>query len=217
MKIMKILKTVGMVVAGLVLALTVFLNLFMAYIMIAPDDLPKPFHLTYSYSDGQSTTAENPSPSSAEAVHNVEPAAQPVVHTEPVTQPTSSGPLLVEVKPGEGFMVETGTKIVNLADQTGRKYVRATVVLEFAPPDLEYYSMEGEEKTAYKETFDEHIAAKQPVIDDVIVTLLSQKSYESIYTAEGKEALRLEILQNVSTRLPEYKIISVYFTEFVVQ
>ncbi len=47
--------------------------------------------------------------------------------------------------------------------------------------------------------------------------LLSTKTFEDLYTAEGKERLRLELIQVISQRMPEFKLLSVYFTEFVVQ
>jgi flagellar FliL protein len=50
-----------------------------------------------------------------------------------------------------------------------------------------------------------------------VITLLSTKTYEDLYTADGKEKLRLEILEILSEKLHGLKIISIYFTEFVVQ
>ena len=114
-------------------------------------------------------------------------------------------------------MVDTGTKIINLVDQTGRKYLRVGVVLEFAPPDPAYFSMVEEEKAAYLTTFNENMELKLPVINDIIITLLSSQTFESVYTAEGKEMLRQKIQEQINKQLPEYNVIFVYFTEFVVQ
>jgi len=50
-----------------------------------------------------------------------------------------------------------------------------------------------------------------------VITLLSTKTYDDLYTADGKEKLRLEIMNDLSQRLPDLHIISIYFTEFVVQ
>jgi flagellar basal body-associated protein FliL len=38
-----------------------------------------------------------------------------------------------------------------------------------------------------------------------------------LYTATGKEALRGELIQKLQGMMPEFKIIGVYFTEFVVE
>jgi flagellar FliL protein len=56
-----------------------------------------------------------------------------------------------------------------------------------------------------------------PAINDSLITLISSKSFEQINTAEGKEMLRLEIMDLVNSRLTEYHVIAIYFTEFVVQ
>jgi len=114
-------------------------------------------------------------------------------------------------------MVDTGTKIVNLIDPSGRKYLRVGIVLEFAPTDLRYYTMEVEEKTAFITTFNEEVNARLPIMNDVIITLLANQSFESVYTAEGKENLRKSLMDTINTQLPEYRVIFVYFTEFVVQ
>ena len=72
-------------------------------------------------------------------------------------------------------------------------------------------------KEAYTTTFKEELNTRLPVVNDIIITLLSTKKFDQIYTSEGKEALRQEIMQAINSRLHEYKVIQVYFTEFVVQ
>lgn len=136
-----------------------------------------------------------------------------------------------EIKPGQGVMFDTGTKIVNLAEPSGRRYIRADIVLEFAPDDIAYYLTPvepaaetsggeggaGTVEQTYTEKFKTELEDKRPLIDDTIITLLSSKSFESIYTAAGKEQLRKEIMTLLNARMPDYRIIFVYFTEFTVQ
>ena len=90
-------------------------------------------------------------------------------------------------------------------------------MLEFVPHDLAFYTMEGEERAAYVEAFKEEINSKLPVINDIIITLLSNQTFENVYTAEGKEALRKQVMEKINQQIPEYRVIFVYFTEFVVQ
>jgi flagellar FliL protein len=114
-------------------------------------------------------------------------------------------------------MIDTGTKIVNLVDPSGRKYLRSTIVLEFAPKDLRYYTMSEEERLAFLETFKADVDTRLPVINDVVISLLGSQSFESVYTAQGKEDLRKAIMDRLNGMLTEYRVIYVYFTEFVVQ
>jgi hypothetical protein len=183
------------VVSQTILVITALISLFTAYVIFAPDQLPKPFHLVYD------TSAVNPVLEIA-----------PVVVEQPIAMPEEHVFL-----PGEGVMVNMSTKIINLVDPTGHKYIRLTVVAEFAPDDPEYQALPEEEKAAYLTTFQDKLNARMPIMDDTVITLLSTKTYEELYTADGKERLRAEIMNGLSSKLPDLHLLSIYFTEFVVQ
>ncbi len=195
-RIIKILNAISQTL----LIIVAFISLLTAYIVFAPDEFPKPFHLVYAES-----TYVQPSVVVGEA---------PVATAAPME---TVAPPTPEPIPGEGVMVNLSTKIINLLDPTGRRYIRVTIVVEFAPDNPEYASLGEEEKTTYLNSFQEKLNSRTPIMDDAVITLLSTKTYEDLYTAEGKEKLRLELMQTLSQRLPDLKIISIYFTEFVVQ
>lgn len=188
---MNIVKLLPKILLGLVLFILVATNLAIAYIIFAPDTLPKPFYFLYM------TPSQLTPTSSPEGEHTEETVA--------------------EVKPGQGLMVDTGSKIVNLVDPTGRKYLRVGVVLEFAPSDPEYLSLPEEERVAFINEFNTEMESKLPVINDILITLFASQTFDKVYTAEGKELLRMQIKEMVNKQLPEYHVIAVYFTEFVVQ
>lgn len=199
-KVLSILSIATKVMTFLVVTAIAAISLATAYIMFAPDDFPKPFHLVYDYSRSSMPLG------TVEAA--VEPSPTPRVY-----------------QPGEGIMVNMSTKIINLADPSGRKYIRLTVVLEFAPEEApadakEAKASEGNnsgEGAAAGGDFETRIQSRMPLMDDVVITLLSTKTFEELYTAEGKERLRQELMHAISQRLPEFHLLSVYFTEFVVQ
>ncbi|NUM47354.1 MAG: flagellar basal body-associated FliL family protein [Anaerolineales bacterium] len=203
-KLAAIAKSFSKAILAFFTTIALGITFFMAYIMMAPDDWPKPFYLVYRI-----PTAV---PASEAVAHAAE--AEPVQASVPTEPPPAAE---VEIRAGQGLMVETGTKIVNLAEPSGRRYIKVNIVLEYAPTDLEYYTMGEEEKTEYLTEFYAEIETKQPVINDLLITLLSSQTFESVYTAEGKETLRTQIIDFINTRLPEYRVIFVYFTEFVVQ
>ena len=192
----KILKVLN-VITQVILLITAFVSLITAYVVFAPDELPKPFRLVYDYSVSLTTP---PAAAAAELVSESTPA--PETH---------------EYLPGEGVMLNMSTKIINLVDPTGRRYIRVTIVAEFAPDDPNYETMTEEEKSAYLTTFQEKLNSRLPIMDDAVITLLSTKTYEDLYTAEGKEKLRAEIMDVLSKKLVDLHILSIYFTEFVVQ
>ena len=186
------------IITQVILLITAFVSLITAYVVFAPDELPKPFRLVYDY--GVSLTT---------------PVAAEVVEQATVT--ATQAPAEHVYVPGEGIMLNMSTKIINLVDPSGRKYIRLTVVVEFAPDNPDYGTLTAEEKTAYLTSFNEKLNSRLPIMDDTVITLLSTKTYEDLYTADGKEKLRTEIMDTLSKKLVDLQIISVYFTEFVVQ
>jgi flagellar basal body-associated protein FliL len=192
----KILKALN-AITQVILLITAFVSLITAYVVFAPDELPKPFRLVYDYG----ATLTTPVTVAAETVAEATPAPE-AAH---------------EIIPGEGIMLNMSTKIINLVDPTGRKYIRVTIVAEFAPDNPEYESLPEEEKAAYLTEFESKLNSRLPIMDDTVITLLSTKTYEDLYTAEGKEKLRAEIMQILSEKLVDLHLIAIYFTEFVVQ
>ncbi|MBL8055356.1 MAG: flagellar basal body-associated FliL family protein [Anaerolineales bacterium] len=207
-----VLKITGQVAQGIALTSIFLMNGLMGYIMFAPDDLPKPFYLSYA---GDVAVVS---------------AAASTSHTTEGEAVATEGPEIIKIyKPGQGVMVETGTKIVNLADPGGRRYLKATITIEVAPPETtapatEAAAAEGSHGSTAAATedpvmaeFTDKMNQRLPIINDILTTLLSGQTFESIYTVEGKEALRQDILVQLNERMPDLQVISVYFTEFVVQ
>ena len=65
--------------------------------------------------------------------------------------------------------------------------------------------------------FETEMGSKQPVIEDLVISIISSKSFEQVYTLEGKEGLRQEIINRINQLLPTQLVMYVYFNEFVVQ
>jgi flagellar protein FliL len=209
-KVGPIFKSIGQVAQGLMLVSVFAMNVLMGYIMFAPDDFPKPFYLSYA---GQGATTVIMAP-------NVANLLQP---TAKAGAAADSKATEVPAEPGNGKIVDTGSKIVNLADPGGRRYLRATVGLEVMPPQEVLAAMHATPKAGEAAAdpvlteYNDELNLKMPIINDIITTALSSKTFESIYTSEGKDKLREEIKQLLNERLPELNVIAVYFTEFVVQ
>jgi flagellar FliL protein len=90
--------------------------------------------------------------------------------------------------------------IANLSDEDGHRYVKATIQLEFydsiVPPEFH---------------------RRLPQTRDMLLTLLSSKTFADVRTPQGKAVLRDEIVNRVNTVLNEDAVKAVYFTEFIVQ
>lgn len=99
-----------------------------------------------------------------------------------------------------GTMVPMEMFLVNLSGANGRKLLKVLMELEVEGGKVQ-----------------EEIEKRKPQIRDIIITLLSSKTYEQVSSAEGKEYLREEVRDTVNSFLTKGKIKRVLFTEFIYQ
>lgn len=90
--------------------------------------------------------------------------------------------------------------IVNLADQNQPRYLKIRISIE---------SKEIKVNEEYEK--------RLPQLRDMILTLLSSKSYIDISDSEGEKRLREEITSKLNQLLRSFQVKTVYFTEFMIQ
>lgn len=90
--------------------------------------------------------------------------------------------------------------IVNLADPGGSRYLKVSMQAELSGEEL----MEELEK-------------RKPQVRDIVLTVLSSKAYPEVSTAQGKLALKQEIMRRVNLTLSGGSLVNIYFMEFVAQ
>jgi flagellar FliL protein len=63
------------------------------------------------------------------------------------------------------------------------------------------------------------MGAREPMIKDAIIRVLSSKKVDEVLTVEGKERLKEELIEaiNEALALEDPPIVGVYFTEFIIQ
>ena len=99
-----------------------------------------------------------------------------------------------------GPMYSLNSFVVNLLDSGGKRYLRTTMELELS----------GEEVTT-------EVDKRLPQIRDAILMILPDKTLAEVQSAEGKNALRDQIIARLNEFLGEGKVTYIYFTEFVIQ
>lgn len=109
--------------------------------------------------------------------------------TAPAAKGSSIGPLY-----------SFDTFIVNLADPGGIRYLKV--------------SMQAEVDS--NKVIDE-IEKRNPQVRDLILTVLSSKTYAEVSTPQGKIALKQEIIRRLNLILTTGTVRNIYFTEFVSQ
>jgi flagellar protein FliL len=97
-----------------------------------------------------------------------------------------------------GKTIPMETFLVNLSGSRGNKVLKVNMEFEF----------EGERIA-------DEIDKRKPQIRDIIIIILSSKTYAQLTEAQGKEHLRDEIRDTVNSFLTKGKIKRVFFTEFI--
>ena len=120
--------------------------------------------------------------------------------------PSSSMPQAQSVAPSRpappavGVMVPLEPFMVNLARTKGSRILKVTVTLELNNPAVQ---PEVEDN-------------RQKIMDSILV-LLSSKTFEDVYSIQGKFKLKDEITTRVNRFLAMGHIKEVYFSEFLIQ
>ncbi len=112
----------------------------------------------------------------------------------------AAAPAGPSVPPVKTIIDHLSTFIVNLADQSGSRYLKVTMDLSLSNEEVK-----------------KEIEDKMPMVRDTIITILSNKYYNDIATPAGKLTLKRELISRLNVILTKGRILDIYFTEFVVQ
>lgn len=105
-----------------------------------------------------------------------------------------------EKKHEQSAIYEIDTFMVNLADEGGKRFLKATVKLKVSSADVA-----------------QECKVRNFEIRDLILTLLTGKESGEIFRAEDKLALKKQIMEAVNRVLRKGQALDVYFTEFLIQ
>ena len=119
-------------------------------------------------------------------------------------------------EPEHGLMYPTRERIVNLVDQGILRYIKTTIVLEISDPEMAKGGDGGHGKKGPVE-LPKDLAGKSPVIEDKITSILSSKTAAELMTTEGKQKLKEDLRLGLNNALHDDRIMTVYFTDFIVQ
>jgi flagellar protein FliL len=103
-------------------------------------------------------------------------------------------------KPAVGALLPMDPFIANLADEDGKRYLKASLQVEF-----------------FGDKVPEEFSARVPQMRDLLLTLFTSKLFSEIRTPQGKAVLRDEIINRMNRTLNHDLVKAVYFTEFIVQ
>jgi flagellar basal body-associated protein FliL len=148
-----------------------------------------------------------------------------------VVIPTLTAPpkQVADPLPGQhGYMIPLDTKVVNLAADSEYEYAKVGVTIELRPESSDFYAMAGAAREPLAAAKVKEMAELLPVLDDAVAKIVAAKTSQELTSAEGREALRQEILEalRAATEKPapsgltepvKPEVIDVYFTDLVMQ
>lgn len=102
--------------------------------------------------------------------------------------------------PTIGPMVDVNEFIINIVSNEENHYVKASMTFEVSGPEAA-----------------EEMNQRMPQMRDTIILLIGNKDFRELQDLQGKRQLKAELTSRVNSILRTGKVVSVYFTEFVVQ
>jgi flagellar basal body-associated protein FliL len=119
-----------------------------------------------------------------------------------------------------GPMLALESRVVNLSgsSQAGAfKYAKVAVTVELRPASDSFYALSGTERAKEEKTATDELAQDVPLLLDALGRVVSAHDSASLTTPDGRAALKAELLAEMRKVMGEEKVISVYFTDFVMQ
>ncbi len=130
----------------------------------------------------------------------------------------------------KGIIVDLGDFILNLCDESQKKYLKVNVALEVTKKDTDFPEQEetkggghgghGEAAAPVDpmEAIQKEMNQYKPAIRDAIITNLSSKTSSELATAAGKELAKEQITNDINSILGgEREVIRVSFGQFIIQ
>ena len=128
----------------------------------------------------------------------------------------------------KGIIVDLGDFILNLCDESQKKYLKVNVALEVTKKDTDFpeqteekgHGGHGEAATPVDpmEAIQKEMNQFKPAIRDAVITNLSSKTSSELATAAGKELAKELITNDINSILGgEREVIRVSFGQFIIQ
>ncbi|MBV9120935.1 MAG: flagellar basal body-associated FliL family protein [Chloroflexi bacterium] len=109
-------------------------------------------------------------------------------------------------------------RVINLNGQSGYKYAKMSLNVQFQDATGEYGKAKGDALKKLQDTFAADNVSTISAFNDVVTTDVSQKTAQDLASADGKEALRQQLLKDFNSRLAGGpQVLYVEFVDFVMQ
>lgn len=132
----------------------------------------------------------------------------------------------------KGIIVDLGDFILNLCDESQKKYLKVNVAIEVSKKDTDFPEVdekaakggghgghgEAAAPTDPMEAIQNEMTQYKPAIRDAVITNLSSKTSAELATAAGKELAKEQISNDINSILGgEREVLRVSFGQFIIQ
>ena len=131
----------------------------------------------------------------------------------------------------KGIIVDLGDFILNLCDESKKKYLKVNVAIEVTKKDTDFPAETEETKSSGHgghgaaapaadpmEAIQKEMNQYKPAIRDAVITNLSSKTSTELATAAGKELAKEQITNDINSILGgEREVLRVSFGQFIIQ
>ena len=132
----------------------------------------------------------------------------------------------------KGIIVDLGDFILNLCDESQKKYLKVNVAIEVSKKDTDFPAETEETKSSGghgghgtaapavdpMEAIQNEMNQYKPAIRDAVITNLSSKTSTELATAAGKELAKEQITNDINSILGgEREVLRVSFGQFIIQ
>lgn len=132
----------------------------------------------------------------------------------------------------KGIIVDLGDFILNLCDESQKKYLKVNVAIEVSKKDTDFPEVdekaakggghgghgEAPAPTDPMEAIQNEMNQYKPAIRDAVITNLSSKTSAELATAAGKELAKEQISNDINSILGgEREVLRVSFGQFIIQ
>lgn len=128
-----------------------------------------------------------------------------------------------------GIIVDLGDFILNLCDETQKKYLKVNVAIEVSQKETDFVKEEPAKSGGHghgeapapvdpMEAIQKEMSQFKPAIRDAVITNLSSKTSSELASAAGKELAKEQIANDINSILGgEREVLRVSFGQFIIQ
>jgi flagellar basal body-associated protein FliL len=118
-----------------------------------------------------------------------------------------------------GPVLALDDKVINLTNGNGGtyKYAKIGVSIELRPSTAGFYKLHGKERTTSETTELANYTDDVPLLVDAVGSIVSAHDSSTLTSADGRDKLKTELLAEFKKILGDSTVISVLFTDFVMQ